>query len=185
MKLKRAAGLVIVGVVLLFITATYVQYSDYSGLLRTRGSWSVDVAGAVYLTGGALSASISEFRAQYDSSPDIPTFGQFLTDKFGTGEKQQAVPANDTFVELRVIVTVKGEGGFEEALLDQTINIPYSWAGGTYDNGQIGSFDYSLGPYVAYYEFSPLKITSKVSIDDSQKVVQTFYLSIPSLSEMG
>ena len=179
MNLKRASGLVIVGVVLLFITATYVQYSDYSGLLKARGSWSVDVAGAVYLTGGTLSASISTFRAQYDANPDIPSFGQYLGDKFSGGQKQGDIPADNTFVELRVIVTVKGEGGFEDTLLDKTTNIPYTWAGGTYgENGLIGSFGYSLGPYIAYYEFSPLKITAKVVVPNSQTIT-TFYLSIP------
>ena len=179
MKLKRAIGLVIVGAVLLFVTASYVQYSDYSGSLRDRGAWSVDVAGAVYLTGGTLSVSISTFRVQYDSSPEISSFGQYLGDKFSGSEKQGDVPVDSTFVELRVIVTVKGEGGFEDTLLDKTTNIPYTWAGGTYgENGVIGSFDYSLGPYVAYSEFSPLKITAKVVVPNSQQV-STVWLSIP------
>jgi len=185
MKLKRAIGLVIVGAVLLFVTATYVQYSDYSGLLRDRGSWSVDVAGAVYLTGGTLTASISTFRAQYDSSPDIPSFGQYLGGKFSGSEKQGDVPVDSTFVELRVIVTVKGEGGFEDTLLDKTTNIPYTWAGGTYgENGVIGSFDYSLGPYVAYNEFSPLKITAKVVVPNSQQA-SIVWLSIPEQTSIS
>jgi hypothetical protein len=184
MKLKRAVGLVIVGAVLLFVTASYVQYSDYSGSLRDRGAWSVELAGAVYLTGGTLSVSISTFRVQYDSSPEIPSFGQYLGDKFSGSEKQGDVPVDSTFVELRVIVTVKGEGGFEDTLLDKTTNIPYTWAGGTYgENGVIGSFDYSLGPYVAYYEFSPLKITAKAVVPN-QQTLTALYLSIPKPAEV-
>ena len=180
MKLGRIIGLTIVAVTLLFLTATYVQYSNYAELLKDRGCWTVDVSGGVYLTGGSIYATIDQFRAQYDSSPDIPTFGQFLTDKFGSGETQQAVPENDTFVKLRVVVTVKGENGYDDVLLDKATNVPYTWAGGSIgQNGLIGAFDYSLGPYVAYYEFSPLKITTKVLIDGSQKAIQTFYLSIP------
>ena len=180
MKLGRMIGLSIVAVILLFLTATYVQYSDYTSLLRDRGCWTVDVSGGVYLTGGSIYATIDQFRAQYDSSPEIPTFGQFLTDKFGSGETQQAVPENDTFVKLRVVVTVKGENGYDDVLLDKATNVPYTWAGGSIgQNGLIGAFDYSLGPYVAYYEFSPLKITTKVLVDNSQKAIQSFYLSIP------
>jgi hypothetical protein len=180
MKLGRMIGLSIVAVILLFLTATYVQYSDYTRLLKDRGCWTVEVSGGVYLTGGSIYATIDQFRAQYDSSPEIPTFGQFLGDKFGSGDKQSAVPANETFVEMRVTVTVKGEDGFEKTLLDKTTNVPYVWAGGTYGaNGEIGSFDYSLGPYIAYHEFSPYKVTSKISIDGSQKATQTFYLTIP------
>jgi len=180
MKLGRIIGLVLVIGTLLFLTATYVQYSNYAELLKDRGCWAVDVSGGVYLTGGSIYATIDQFRAQYDSSPEIPTFGQFLTDKFGSGEKQQAVPENDTFVKLRVVVTVKGENGYDAVLLDKTTNVPYTWAGGSIgQNGLIGSFDYSLGPYVAYYEFSPLKITTKVLVDNSQKAIQSFYLSIP------
>lgn len=179
MKLGRMIGLGAVAVVLLFITATYVQYSDQTNLMKSRGVWTVELSGGVYLTGGSLYAAIDNFRAQYDDSPEIPTFGQFLGDKFGGGAKQQSVPANDTFVKLRVTVTVKGEDGYEKTLLDKTTNVPYVWAGGTFDNGLIGSFSYSLGPYVAYYEFSPLKITTKILIDNSQKAMQTFYLTIP------
>jgi len=180
MKLGRIIGLVLVIGTLLFLTATYVQYSNYAELLKDRGCWAVDVSGGVYLTGGSIYATIDQFRAQYDSSPEIPTFGQFLTDKFGSGEKQQAVPENDTFVKLRVVVTVKGDNGYEDVLLDKTTNVPYTWAGGEIGaNGLIGSFDHSLGPYIAYYDFSPLKITTKVLIDGSQKAIQSFYLSIP------
>jgi hypothetical protein len=180
MKPGRMIGLAIVAVILLFLTATYVQYSDYTGLLKDRGCWTVEVSGGVYLTGGSIYATIDQFRAQYDASPEIPTFGQFLGDKFGSGEKQQAVPENDTFIKLRVVVSVKGESGYEKILLDKTTNVPYTWAGGSIgQNGLIGSYDYSLGPYVAYYEFSPLKITTKVLIDNSQKATQTFYLTIP------
>jgi hypothetical protein len=180
MKLGRIIGLVLVIGTLLFLTATYVQYSNYAELLKDRGCWAVDVSGGVYLTGGSIYATIDQFRAQYDSSPEIPTFGQFLTDKFGSGEKQQAIPENDTFVKLRVVVTVKGDNGYDAVLLDKTTNVPYTWAGGSIgQNGLIGSYDYSLGPYVAYYEFSPLKITTKVLVDGSQKAIQTFYLSIP------
>ena len=180
MKLGRMIGLGAVAVVLLFLTATYVQYSDQTSLMKSRGVWTLEVKGGVYLTGGSIYATIDEFRAQYDDSPVVPTFGQFLGDKFGSGKKQSAVPANDTFVKLRVVVTVKGEDGYEKALLDKETNVPYVWAGGSYgQNGLIGSFDYSLGPYVAYYEFSPLKITTKVLIDNSQKATQSFYLTIP------
>ena len=173
-------GLAVVGVMMLFVTATYVQYSDQTSLMKSRGVWTVDVSGSVYLTGGSIYSTIDSFRAQYDSSPAIPTFGEFLGDKFGGGSKQGAIPANDTFVKMRVVVTVKGEGGYEQTLLDKTTNVPYTWAGGTMGaNGEIGSFDYTLGPYVAYYEFSPFKITTKILVDGTQKAVQTFYLSIP------
>jgi hypothetical protein len=173
-------GLGIVAIVLLFITATYVQYSDQASLMKSRGVWTVDVSGGVFLAGGTLSASLSNFRAQYNAYPEIPTFGEYLGDKFGGGAKQSAIPANDTFVKLRVIVTVKGEGDYEKTLLDKETNVPYTWAGGQMgENGLIGSFDYSLGPYVAYYEFSPFKITTKILVDGTQKAIQTYYLSIP------
>jgi hypothetical protein len=180
MKLGRMMGLAVVAVVLLFVTATYVQYSDQASLMKTRGVWTVDVSGGVFLAGGTLSASLSNFRAQYNAYPEIPTFGEYLGDKFGGGNKQGAIPANDTFVKMRVVVSVKGEGGYEKTLLDKTTNVPYTWAGGQMgENGLIGSFAYSLGPYVAYYEFSPFKITTKILVDGAQKAVETFYLSIP------
>lgn len=178
-------GLGIVAVVLLFITATYVQYSDQASLMSSRGVWTLEVSGGVYLQGGTITASISNFRAQYDSSPIIPTFGEYLSDKFGGGSKQGAIPANDTFVEMRVIITVKGEGGYERTLLDKTTNVPYTWAGGIMGaNGLIGGFSYDLGPYIAYYEFSPFKITTKVLVDNSQKAIESFYLTIPTPTEV-
>jgi hypothetical protein len=185
MKLRRMIGLGAVGVVLLFVTATYVQYSDQASLMQSRGVWTVEVEGSVYLTGGSIYGVIDNFRAQYDSSPVIPTFGEYLSDKFGAGTKQGAVPANDTFVEMRVVVTVKGEGGYEKTLLDKTTNIPYTWAGGDFGaNGLIGSFSYDLGPEIAYYEFSPFKITAKILVDNSQKAIETFYLTIPTPAEV-
>ena len=184
MKLKRIIGLAIVGIVLLFITASYVGYSDYAANLRTHGDWMGEVQGKVYLTGGSVYVTFTTFRAHFEASPDIPGFNEYLGDRFSSpNSKQESIPENQTFTELRVVVTVVGENGFHKTLLDKTTRIPYFWAGGDIGaNNEIGSFSYEFGPYIAYHQFSPLKLTGQATCGNS-KATETFYLTIPDLTE--
>jgi len=184
MRLGRIIGISVVLIVLLFITSAYVGYSDYVSNLKTHGDWMGEVQGKVYLTGGSLFVTFTTFRAHFESAPSIPSFNDYLGEKFfSSNPKQESVPENQTFAELRVVVTVVGANGFHQTLLDKTTRIPYFWAGGDIGaNNEIGSFSYSFGPYIAYHQFSPLKLTGQATCGNS-KATETFYLTIPDLNE--
>lgn len=181
MRVRRMVALGIIGFLLLLFIGSYVGYSNLVEALQQRGSWSVDVEGSVYLTGGTIIVAVSEFKAYYDSSPEIPSFPEYLSDRFSFSGSQpgQSVPDNHTFIEVKVKVTVSGESGYSSTLLDDSFDLAYIWAGGAMDeSGKIGSFTYNLGPYVAYHEFSPYRIILSVSADQAD-YQSTEYLSIP------
>ncbi len=184
MKLTRIIGITAVLIVLLFITSAYVGYSDYVAKLKSNGDWMGEINGKVYLTGGSLFVTISTFKAHFEQAPEIPSFNEYLGNRFSSSNpKQQSIPENQTFAELRVVVTVVGENGFHKTLLDKTTRIPYFWAGGDIGtNNEIGSFSYSFGPYIAYPQFSPLKLTGLATVGNS-KDTQAFYLTLPDLTE--
>ncbi len=184
MKLGRIIGIVVVLIVLLFITSAYVGYSDYVASLKSHGDWMGEIQGKVYLTGGSLYVTITTFRAHFEQAPDIPGFNEYLGEKFSSpSSKQESIPENQTFAELRVVVSVVGENGFHKTLIDKTTRIPYFWAGGDIGtNNEIGSFSYSFGPYIAYHQFSPLKLTGQATVGQA-KDTQAFYLTIPDLTE--
>jgi hypothetical protein len=186
MRLGRIIGVSVVLIALLFLTASYVGYSDYVTNLKTHGDWMGEVQGKVYLTGGSLYVTFTTFRAHFESSPSIPSFDQYLGDKFSSpSSKQQSIPENQTFAELRVVVTVVGANGFHKTLLDKTTRIPYFWAGGDIGaNNEIGSFSYSFGPYIAYHQYSPLKLTGQATVGQA-KATQAFYLTIPDMTQTG
>lgn len=185
MRIRQILGLAAVFVVLLFITATYVQYSNKLELYQQRGGYYVKAEGRVYLTGGELYAVINEFKGWFDATPDIPTYREHIGQMFDFGSSKPAsVADNQTFTILNVVITQTADGMSSRNLLDKSIKIPYLWAGGDIGtNGEIGSFSYNLGPYVAYSEFSPLKITCQVNVGTT-KTLDSFYLTIPNLSEV-
>ena len=76
------------------------------------------------------------------------------------------MPFNNTLVKAMIEVRAT-EGDLEErTLLREEIDIPYLWAGGRMDSdGLIYSFSYTLGPYVAYWEYSPVKIVASIGLD--------------------
>lgn len=186
MKFRRMIGLGIVGIVSLFLLGSYVSYSNHIEALESRGSYGIVLEGSVYLTLGIVQPIVSSFKASFDSSPEIPGYMEYLSDRFsiGGGGPAQGVSDNETFVIVHITVTVSGADGFGSTLLDEDLRIAYLWAGGLFDSGKIGVFSYSLGPYVAYHEFSPYKVTATVQADKA-KIVTTEYLTIPDISEDG
>ena len=184
MRFRQIIGLGVACVFLLFLTGTYVAYSQQKELFETRGAYYVQAEGKVYFTGGKVYAVIQTFKAWFDKSPSIPTYSQYLGDMFDFGKSKPAsVPSNYTFVTLEVQITVSADRMASKKLLDDSQRIPYLWAGGSIgSNGEIGSFSYTLGPYVAYHEFSPYKFTCQADVGAS-KVLETYYLTIPDLSK--
>jgi len=185
-RLKRLIGLIVTSIILLILLATYVAYSDYAEALSSRGSWSVEFGGSVFLALGVVFPLIEVFEASFDSSPEIPSYPDYLSDRFSLsgGSPGQSVADNETFTVVHITVTVSGSDGFDSTLLDEDLNIAYLWAGGFLDTaGKIGTFSYSLGPYVAYHEFSPYKVTATVQAEHS-KLSTTEYLTIPDLNEL-
>ncbi len=184
-KLRQIIGIFVVLGFLLVVSGAYVGYSNCVSALSTRGAWTLEFSGTVSLVGGMIFADISSLKAQFNSNPSPPTFMQYFGERFkGDGSRPAQVALNETFVDVRCIVTIEGTNGYGvKTLLNKEIRIAYSWAGGTIgENGQIGSFNYNLGPEIAYHEFSPFKITGKVLIDNSQKATESVYLTIPDLS---
>ena len=184
MRLRQIIGLVIVLLFLLFLTGSYVSYSNQMELFEKRGGYFVKAEGKVYLTGGELYAVISTFRAWYDPAPDLPSYREHLGEMFDFGgSKPASISDNYTFTTLNVIISVSADGMSTKKLIDQEIKIPYLWAGGDIGtNGEIGSFSYELGPYVAYHEFSPLKMTCQANVGQ-EKALDSFYLTIPELED--
>ena len=178
-------GLAVVGIICLILLASYVGYSNEIEALESRGAWSVVFSGNVLLLAGKTVPFITEFKATYDSTPEIPGFMDYLTDRFSLsgGSPGQSVADNETFVILKLSVTVSGDD-YDTTLLNEEVKLAYVWAGGIWDStGKIGEFSYSLGPYVAYHEFSPYKITASVFAGDS-KMIMTEYLTIPQPAEV-
>ena len=187
MKFRVIVGWLILAVVLLFLVSTYVSFSDYVEGLSTRGAWDVEFNGRVFLSGGSVYAVIDELKVVYDSSPEIPSYGSYLSDRFSLDgdSKPLEVADNQTFVKVRYQLFVDGTGIDERELVDETVKIPYAWAGGDIGmDGQIGSFTFELGPYIAYHEYSPYKITGRVSIDGHESAEEVVYLTIEDLSEV-
>lgn len=185
MKLRKLIGVIILLVFLLYITGTYVAYADKTALMEERGVWTVEFEGKVYFIGGELYAVITMLDAKYDSTPEIPDYSDYLWSQFDPEENQYVdVPYNNTLVKAMIEVRVT-EGDLEErTLLKEEIDIPYLWAGGDMDSdGLIYSFSYQLGPYVAYYEYSPVKIEASIGLDIGTTISETSYLTIPDMSE--
>lgn len=182
MRIKKLIGPLVVVVFLLFITGTYVAYMEKVADMQDRGVWTVSVAGSVYLSGGEVYPVIQTMKCIYDKSPEIPTYGEYLDDMFSGGDDSSLeVSDNQTFVEVNILVTSESDGLSKRTLLDKTIKVAYLWAGGSFESdGKIAAFSYDLGPYVAYYEYSPYKITCEVSVD-GHEVKETRYLTIPAL----
>ena len=180
MRIKKLLGPVILIVILLFVTATYVAYMDKVELMRENGVWDVSVSGAVYLSGGSVYAVIDSLKAQYDAYPEVPTYSDYLGDIFDShANTNEAIDDNQTFVEVRILITSEGKDLAKKTLLDKTLKIAYLWAGGDYgSDGKIASYSYDLGPYIAYQEYSPYKIICEVTVD-GKSIKETKYLTIP------
>ena len=180
MRIKKLIGPLILVVFLLFVTATYAAYSDEVALMKENGVWTVSANGSIYLSGGQVYAVIESFKAQYDAYPELPDYGDYLNDLFGSGsDSRDGVADNQTFVEVRVLITSEGDGVSKKTLLEDKFKVAYLWAGGDLaSDGKIATFDYILGPYVAYQEYSPYKLICEVSVDD-KTIRETKYLTIP------
>jgi len=181
MRIRKLVGPVILVVFLLFITSTFVAYSDEVEDMKANGTWDVELVGAVYLSGGQVYSVISTLDADYDSTPDIPTYSDYLNDMF-SGDGSDAAPSmllNQTFVEVRIKVICDYDGLADKTLLDKTMNVAYLWAGGYLTtDGQIASFSFLLGPYVANPDYSPMKITA--SVETAGKIIsESTYVTIP------
>jgi hypothetical protein len=187
MRIRKLVGPIVVVVFLLFITSTYVAYSDKVEAMQLNGTWTVELVGGVYLSGGQVYAVISTFDADYDSTPDIPSYTDYLNDMLSVGNSGPAptLGLNQTFVDVRIRVVCEYTGLESEVLLDDTINVAYLWAGGYLTtDGQIASFDYLLGPYVANHEYSPYKLTATVSIE-GKIISESTYVTIPEAISEG
>ena len=182
-RVRRYLGLVIVLFVILFLITSYVSYSNYAEALKANGSWNAELVGGVFLTGGTITVVVSTFKVSYDSTPEIPSYSQFVSAWFkGSGDTMQSLPWNQTFVTLRVLVKVQGEDLPEKILLDDEIQIAYSWAGSQFEGNQIGGFSYDIGPEIANHENSPVKVSYETFIDGRATVKDSKFLTIP---EMG
>ena len=184
MKIRQLFVLAVVLGVFLFVTATYVAHSDKVALMEERGVWIVELSGKVFLTGGVVYPVITDFKAKFDAYPVLPTYKDYIDDMFSFGSTNQvAVGDNETFVILEISVKSEGKDLADSILLKDTIRIAYAWAGGSIsESGEIASFSYVLGPYVAYHEYSPYKLTAHASIIDGSSVEDTFHLAIPDLT---
>jgi hypothetical protein len=184
MRLRKLIAPVIVIGFLLFITGSYVAHLERMELLSTRGGWTVEVEGSVYLSRGVIYSTIDRFVVQYDSTPELSSYGDYLGDMFSSppNDSMEVAP-NQTLVEVHVLITSEGDGLAKRTLLDKIIDVAYVWAGGDFDSdGRIAVFSYELGPYVAYHEYSPYKIVCEVTADmDVER--QTKYLTIPNIME--
>ena len=184
MKAREVIGALIVAGILLAVTATYISYSDQVTAMRDRGVWTADLEGKVYLVSGIVYPVITGFRADFNAYPDTPTYMEYLEDIFNDDTTGQVVMSeNDTFVSLRIVVTVNCENLVEQTIMDESVRIAFPWAGGAIsESGEIASFSYDLGPYVAYHERSPYELTATATIEGESSVDKTFYLTIPDLS---
>jgi hypothetical protein len=183
MRIRKLVGPILVVVFLLFITSTYVAYSDKVEAMLLNGTWEVELSGGVYLSGGQVYSVISTFDADYDSTPSIPTYMDYLNGMFSSDtDSMPSLGLNQTFVDVRIRVICDYTGLADRTLLDKTINVAYIWAGGYLTtDGQIASFSYVLGPYVADHEYSPYKLT--VTIETEGKIIsESTYVTIPDLT---
>ena len=180
MELRKIIGLGVVLVFLLFVTVTYVSYSNRAELMRERGVIQIHLEGNVRLVLGHVYATIDKFTAQYDKTPHIPSFNEYLGSYFAkSNDKPVQVNDNETFVELHITITIEGKDTSKRTLLDKTVKIPYVWAGGNIDdNGVLTTYSYDVSPQIAYYEYSPYKVESKVFIDDDEKAKEVKWVTI-------
>ena len=183
MRIRKLVGPVIIVVFLLFITSTFVGYSNEVEAMKASGVWTVDLDGAVYLSGGQVYSVISTLDGDYDSTPEIPTYTDYLNDLFST-DGSDAAPSqlmNQTFVDVRIKVICDYSGMSDQVLLDKTLHVAYLWAGGYLTtDGQIASFSYVLGPYVANPDYSPMKITA--TVETAGKIIsESTYITIPEM----
>ena len=149
--------------------------------------WTVEFEGKVYFIGGELYAVITMLDATYDSTPEIPSYSEYLWGMFDPESNEvNDVPFNNTLVKATIEVRAT-EGDLEErTLLRETIDIPYLWAGGSMDSdGLIYSFSYLLGPYVAYYEYSPVKVSASINLDLGASISESSVSMIPNITLEG
>lgn len=185
MRLRKIIGLIILAIVVIYITGSYVAYADKMALFEERGAWYVTFEGDVYFAGGEVYAVITEMEAYYDATPDLPDYQEYFFSMFDSQtNKVLEVPYNNTFVEAEIMVTATETGLAERTLLKEKISIPYLWAGGDMDSdGLIYSFSYELGPYVAYWEYSPIKVVASVGLDIGTTTSESSYLAIEEIEK--
>ena len=96
--------------------------------------------------------------------------------------KITSIPDNNTLVEMNLLVKATETGLKERTILDEKIDIAYLWAGGSMDSdGMIYNFTFSLGPYVAYWEYSPVKVNAELELDTGFTTTKNAYVTIPNL----
>ena len=186
MKLRNYIELALVLVICLFVTATYVGHMDKVALMQERGVWTVELTGTVYLTGGVVYPVISTFDADYNAYPELPSYMDYLANVF-PGESTSDAPTSedDAFVTVEIVVTAVGDGIAPRVILSDSFEIAFPWTGGAIsDSGEIGTYSYTLGPHIAYYEYSPYKLTAVVTVVDEASIKDVCYLTLPDLTNM-
>lgn len=185
MRLRRIIGLIILAIVIIYVSGSYVAYYDRMAEFEQRGAWYVTFEGNVYFTGGEVYAVITELSTVYDLTPELPSYQEYFFSMFDSSTNRAIeVPYNNTFVEAEIMVRATETGLAERTLLKESISIPYLWAGGDMDSsGLIYSFSYELGPYIAYWEYSPIKVVASIGLDIGAMISETSYLSVPEILE--
>lgn len=186
MKLK-IGSLVAVAIVLgsmLFVMGTYVNYQAKTSAMQEHGVWSAETAGSVQLMLGQSSATIINLTGAYTRNPVLPSYQSYLSDIFSSGGSPFGEqPYNETVLfKVRVLVTAEDANHTKSKLFDETNQVRLAWSGGMIGiDGTVMSWDLHLGPYISHDIASPLKITSIIYIDGTQKAVKDTFVTIPRM----
>lgn len=183
-KLKSIIFGVSVVIVIVLISGNYTSYLSKAEAMRSNGVWAVDFAGTVYMSSGVIYGVIDTLKAQFDSTPEIPSYSDYFFSFFESDSNAiPDIPYNHTLVNMRLTVKCVEHNMVERTLLSEKISIAYLWAGGAIDaDDSIYSFAYTLGPYVAQSDNSPLKIVAYLELDGAPKITKSYYLIIPNLT---
>lgn len=186
-KVGGIIGVVAVLVVLLFIMATWVGYSDKVTNLEKYGSWRVETSGKVQLVLGKVYGSIQNLTAHYDKSGNISGYREYLSHIFSGKEGVfEPQPWNETVLcKVRVTVKATDKDGLKLTLFDESQSVRLAWNGGTITkDGTIMSYDFEVGPFLAKGLKTPLKIEEKVFVDGVVKAVKATYLTLPDWEKL-
>ncbi len=178
-------GLAVVLGAFLFVTGTYVNYTNLTDSMQKYGAWSVETAGSVQVVIGSGVATIYNLTGSYTSHPTPPTYGQYLTDMLSSKPSPFGTqPYNETVLfKVRVIVTAQDANRTFWTLFDQTNAVRLFWNGGQIGiDGTVMTWDIHLGPYIDRSIASPVKLESRVLIDGSQKAIFDSYMTLPHIA---
>lgn len=174
----RRIGVIAILVILLGITVSYLNYTDYSTNMRERGAYTVAFSGKAYLQGGEVIAVIDELRPQYTNSPTIPSYIDWLFSGWGGRGHESINSSGATVFTVRLILVMTEPDGVDHELVDKKFDAKLEQFGAVVD------WDYALGPYLAD-EDSPLKFDGKVYIDGELRNEVIEYLVLPMRAPTG